>query len=108
MLNALMELGVIFPAAKLLRLNAAQCAAVSVPLNMATQPLFAVWLRNVLRGQDYLWWHYAAVGEVVVWLVEAAAYARLAGQDRRAGGKWLMLSFLANATSFSVGLALPF
>jgi hypothetical protein len=107
-LNALIELGVIFPAARLLGLNAAKCAAVSIPLNMVTQPLLAVWLRHVLSGQDYLWWHYAAVGEAVVWLVEAAAYARFAGQGRRAGGKWLVLSFLANATSFSVGLALPF
>jgi hypothetical protein len=107
-LNALLELGIIFPAARLLRLNVAKCAAVSIPLNMVTQPVFAVWLRNVLRGQDYLWWPYAAVGEVVVWLAEAAVYARFAGEGRGSGGKWLALSLLANATSFSVGLALPF
>jgi hypothetical protein len=79
----------------------------SIPLNIITQPAFSAWLRYSLQGQDYLWWQFFIAGEIVVWLIEAAAYAWLLRANKNPFSNALKLSAAANGASLIVGLLLP-
>ncbi|MFY9288697.1 MAG: hypothetical protein WAO98_09375 [Alphaproteobacteria bacterium] len=81
------------------RLDLPRLLIFSFILNCATQPLFSLWLRNVLEGQDYLWWDYFIKGEVIVFLGEACAYAIFYKEKRNRFALGLTLSLMANAAS---------
>jgi hypothetical protein len=82
-------------------------ASLSICLNLITQPLFSAWLQYFLFGQDYLYLHYLAAGELCVWSVEAGAYALLLRDHDNNIYYGLALSGFANGASLLVGLILP-
>jgi hypothetical protein len=90
------------------RLPIWRIAALSVILNLITQPLLSSWLHYVLLGQDYLYWRYLAAGELCVSVVEAGAYALLLRGHRNNITCGLVLSGFANGASLLIGLILPF
>lgn len=101
------EIPVVAVVAARCRLPVWRLALLSVILNLITQPFLSVWLHFVLSGQDYLYLHYLAVGELCVWLVEAGAYAWLLRGHGNNIAYGLALSGFANGASLLIGLILP-
>ncbi len=80
----------------------------SVPVNLATQQLFATLLQRALTGHDWLWWPYFWAGEVMVVFIEAAIYSVWIWQARAGGRLALLAAAVANGISLLLGLALRF
>jgi hypothetical protein len=92
-----------------LRLKVLQAVLASVAVNLVTQPTLWVLMSSAMFRTPTLWWPALAVGETIVWLVEAGAYLLLLADLRRkpwALAKALALSLAANAASAALGLAL--
>lgn len=79
----------------------------SVAINIMTQPLFSVWIKKALEGQDHLWWPYFIGGECAVIILETALYFVVLHKHKMSVQLCAFYAFWANLCSLSIGLILP-
>jgi hypothetical protein len=92
-----------------LRLKPLPAILASIAINFITQPVFWTVMASGAFETPQRWWPALWIGETVVWLAEAGLYLVLLADLRRGAHpvvRALALSFVANAASAGLGLAL--